>query len=217
MNHLLPLIALSLLTGTALSSQTSAAEPPVPAGDYRLDKHHATLLFRVDHVGFSNYTGWFERFDAQLYFDPVQPERSRVSVTIDPASLQVGSPPEGFLESLRGPKWLDAGRYGEITFRSTKVTRSGELGLWIEGELSLHGVSQPMTLEATYNGGYASHPFEPQARIGFSAQGTLKRSLFGITYGIPAAGSKMGVGDEVQVIVEAEFSGPPKSAPAQNP
>jgi len=62
---------------------------------------------------------------------------------------------------------------------------------------------------ATYNGGYAVHPFEPNARVGFSAKGTLKRSDFGIAYGIPAPGTNMGVSDEVEITIESEFTGPP--------
>jgi polyisoprenoid-binding protein YceI len=65
-----------------------------------------------------------------------------------------------------------------------------------------------MVLNAKFNGGYRGHPMDPHARIGFSATGVLKRSEFGITYGIPAPGTTMGVSDEVNVIVETEFSGP---------
>ena len=79
----------------------------------------------------------------------------------------------------------------------------------IHGDLTLHGVTRPIVLAATFNGGYAGHPMDPNARIGFSAQATLRRSEFGITYGIPAPGTTMGVGDEVDVVIEAEFTGPP--------
>lgn len=195
----------------------AASTDPVPAGSYELDKAHASLIFRVNHVGFSNYTGRFSRFDAKLQFDPAHPERSSVTVAIDPASIQVESPPEGFLDSLRSAQWLDVAKFPALAFRSTKVTRTGAKGLRIEGELDLHGVKKPMTLEATYNGGYAGHPMDPHARIGFSAHGTLKRSQFGVAYGIPAPGTTMGVGDDVEVIVEAEFSGPKwENAPKQS-
>ncbi|MBB5187872.1 polyisoprenoid-binding protein YceI [Zhongshania antarctica] len=63
--------------------------------------------------------------------------------------------------------------------------------------------------EATFNGGYAGHPLDPHGRIGFSARGMFKRSDFGISIGIPAPGSTMGVGDDLEVIIEAEFTGPP--------
>ena len=139
-------------------------------------------------------------------------------MTIDPASLELTNPPDGFLDQLRGPQWLATAKFPTITFQSLKVTRTGANTLRIDGNLDLHGVKQPITLDATYNGGYAGHPMDPHARIGFSAHGTFKRSLFGIAYGIPAPGTTMGVSDAVEVIVEAEFSGPPlrTAAPANH-
>jgi len=73
----------------------------------------------------------------------------------------------------------------------------------------MRGVTKPLVLDATYNGGYAGHPMDPHARIGFTARGSLLRSEFGVSYGIPAPGSTMGVGDRVQIEIEAEFTGPP--------
>ena len=89
----------------------------------------------------------------------------------------------------------------------------------VTGDLTLHGITRPVTLKMTYNGGYAGHVYEPNARIGFSAQGVFKRSDFGIDYGVPEPGSSMGVSDEISVRIEAEFIGPawkdaPPAAPA---
>lgn len=195
----------------------------VPAGDYQLEKSHATLIFRVDHLGFSKYTARFKRFDAQLKFDPANLAASSVTATVDPRSLETDFPDPAkhdFNAALQGEQWLDAAKYPQITFRSTAVEVTGPNTMRITGDFSLHGVTRPLTLQATFNGGYAGHPMDPNARIGFSAQGTLKRSEFGIAYGIPAPGTKMGVGDEVEIIIEAEFSGPPLAsagaAPAQS-
>lgn len=196
---------------TAVPKASAAA---VPAGAYKLDKAHASLIFRTNHLGFSHFTGRFERFEAQLQFDPAHPEKSSVTVTIDPTSIASDNPPEGFMDQLRSAQWLDVAKFPQLTFKSTKVTSLGAGKLRIDGKLSLHGVSRPMTLEATYNGGYAGHPMDPHARIGFSAHGTLKRAQFGIAYGIPAPGTTMGVGDDVEVIVESEFSGPPLAGAA---
>jgi polyisoprenoid-binding protein YceI len=69
-------------------------------------------------------------------------------------------------------------------------------------------------LETTFNGGYAGHPYDPQARIGFSARGSLKRTLFGVSEGVPPPGSTMGVGDDVSIEIETEFNGP-KFTPAE--
>jgi polyisoprenoid-binding protein YceI len=189
----------------------------VPAGKYALDKAHASLVFRVDHLGFSHWTARFTRFDADLQFDPAKPAGSQVSVTIDPASITPDNPPPGFVATLQGAQLLDVGRYLQMTYRSTRVERVGQNGLRISGELTLHGVTRPLVLDAKYNGGYVGHPMDPHARIGFSAHGALKRSDFGIAFGIPQPGSTMGVGDVVEFVIEAEFSGPPWAGAANLP
>lgn len=190
--------------------------PQVPAGDYTLDKSHASLSFKVNHLGFSHYTARFTDFDAKLKFDPANPSTSSVEATIDPKSLTLPAPPAGFKDELTGKAWLDAGQYPAITFRSTKVEVSGANTAKITGDFTLHGVTKPVVLDATFNGGYAGHPMDPHARIGFSAHGVFKRSEFGIGFGVPAPGTTMGVSDEVDVNIEAEFSGPalPTAAPA---
>jgi polyisoprenoid-binding protein YceI len=180
----------------------------VPAGSYALDKAHASLIFRVNHLGFSHWTARFTRFDAKLQFDPANPATAQVTVTIDPASITPDNPPPGFVASLRGAQWLSAAQFPKITYRSTRVERVGQNAMRIFGELTLHGKTQPVVLDATYNGGYIGHPMDPHARIGFSAHGTLKRSDFGIAFGIPQPGSTMGVSDAVEFSIEAEFSGP---------
>ena len=194
----------------AAPAETSPAEPVLaPAGDYRVDPAHTTLLFRVSHLGFSHYTARFDDVDARLKFDPAAPGNSSVTATIKTASLQLPSPPPGFEAEIEGPDWLDAARYPEITFRSTRVEPTGPRSARITGDLTLHGVTRPVVLEASFNGGYAGHTLEPQARIGFSAHGTFNRSDFGIAYGVPAPGTNLGVSDAVEVIVETELNGPP--------
>ena len=196
-------------SGSALAADVPApATAPVPAGAYTVDKAHTSLIFRVSHLGFSTYTGRFTRLDANLQFDPGNFAASRVSVIIDPRSIEADNAPSGFMQTLAGKDWLDAERFPEMSFRSKSVEVTGANTFRLRGELTLHGVTKPIVLEARYNGGYASHPYEPNARVGFSAQGKFSRSDFGVSLGIPAAGTTMGVGDEVAVTLESEFSGP---------
>jgi polyisoprenoid-binding protein YceI len=200
------------VTTAAVAAKTETPPPaaaPVPAGAYKLDPAHASLVFRADHLGFSHYVGRFTRFDADLTFDPARLASSSVSVKIQANSLDADNTPAGFLDSLRGPEWLDSAKFPTIEFRSTRVQPLGGKRLKISGNFTLHGVTRPLVLDATYNGGYAGHPMDPHARIGFSARGSLLRSEFGIAYGIPAPGSTMGVGDRVEIVIEAEFTGPP--------
>jgi polyisoprenoid-binding protein YceI len=101
---------------------------------------------------------------------------------------------------------LDAVQFPEIAFTSTTVSVTGENTAEVTGDLTLHGVTKPVTLQVTYNGGYGPADFDPGgARIGFSATGQIMRSEFGIGYGVPAPGTDFGVGDAVAIIIEAEF------------
>lgn len=206
-------------TAPIKSSEAPAQAAPVnmnaPAGEYRLDKYHATLIFSVNHLGFSNYTSRFTAFDATLNIDPANLTSAQISATIDANSLALENPPPGFLDELRGPNWLDTAKYPEITFKSTQVVLTGADTADVTGDFTLHGVTKPVTLHVKFNGGYPGHAMDPNARIGFSAHGVFKRSDFGIAYGVPEPGSTMGVSDEVKVQIEAEFSGPPLQAAAQ--
>ena len=184
------------------------AAPQVPAGDYTLDKYHSTVVFKVSHMGFSQYTAQFAAFDAKLKFDPADPAAASVEATIDPRSLTIPSPPAGFHDELIGSAWLDSAKYPAITFRSTKVEVTGANTARITGDLTLHGVTKPVVLDTTFNGGYAGFAMDPHARVGFSAHGVFKRSDFGMGFGVPAPGSTMGVGDAIDVRIETEFSGP---------
>jgi polyisoprenoid-binding protein YceI len=205
-------VILLLVAGGTSGALAAAA---VPAGAYTLDPAHASLLFRVNHLGFSMYTARFKRFQATLQFDPANLATSQVDVTVDAASLETDYPDPvkvDFNAQLRGPEWLNVEKHPTITFRSTRVAVTGKRTFQIEGEFALLGVIKPITLDATFNGGYAGHPMDPHARVGFSARSHFRRSDFGLATGIPAPGTTMGVGDDVEVILEAEFTGPPLAA-----
>ena len=216
----LGLIIAAALISPALHANSETIKPPAadaPAGQYRLDPSHASLVFRVNHMGFSRFTSQFRKFDATLMLDPHHPERSSVTATIDPRSIEIVDPT--LAVDIQGQQWFDSGKFPQITFRSTKVELTGPKSAHITGELSLHGIALPVSWDATFNGGYAANPFDPKgARVGFSAHGVLKRSAFGMGYGIPAPGSTMGVGDDVDFNIEAEFNHPvPKTGTGKAP
>jgi polyisoprenoid-binding protein YceI len=214
-----PLLCALALTLAACSPPAQEAEKvpapaekrvvsDAPAGSYTMDKAHTSVNFRVSHLGFSNYTARFTDMDGTLTIDPAHPEQAVLVATIDARSLQTNDKATeyDFDKELTGPDWLDAAKHPQITFRSTKVEMTGPNTANVTGDFTLHGVTKPVVLETRFNGGYGNFPMDPGgARIGFSAHGTLKRSDFGIAYGIPPAGSNMGVSDEVEVIIETEF------------
>ncbi|MDB5475898.1 MAG: polyisoprenoid-binding protein [Phenylobacterium sp.] len=215
-------------TNTAGNTTTAAAAPtgePVvppgktdaPAGAYALDTAHSTVVFRLSHLGFSKFTGGFGKLGGDLQFDPAHPEAMKVDVTIDPKSLTLPNPPPGFHDTLTGKEWLDAGKYPTITFHSTKVEPTGPNTANVTGDFTLHGVTKPVVLETTFNGGYAPNAYDG-ARAGFSGKTTIRRSDYGISYGVPAPGTNMGVGDHIDVVIETEWhagkpTGPAPTAP----
>lgn len=199
-------------TATTSASASAATSAPsiagIPAGEYRTDPPHTSLTFEVGHMGFSHYTARFATVDAVLKLDPARPDQATVTATIDPQSLALNTPPAGFHDTLMGKEFFDAKAFPTITFASTGVEMTGANTAKVTGNLTLHGVTKPVTLVATFNGGYPGMDLDPQARIGFSLTGQLKRSDFGMGYGIPAPGSTMGVSDEVDVQIETEMLGP---------
>jgi polyisoprenoid-binding protein YceI len=208
-------IALAAPTAPVFSNPGKTVAVEVPAGEYRLDPSHASLIFRVNHLGFSHFTSQFRSFDATLMLDPKHPEQARVTATIDPRSIQIVDPK--LAVEIQGPQWFNSGAFPQMTFRSTKVELTSPTTARVTGELNLHGIALPVSWDATFNGGYAANPYDPKgARIGFSAHGALKRSAFGMGYGVPAPGTTMGVSDDVDFTIEAEFNQPAaKALPAK--
>jgi polyisoprenoid-binding protein YceI len=213
------LLSESSSKSSAAAAQTAAATAPapaapapsiqgIPAGGYTFDKAHTSLIFRVSHMGYSNFTAAISGVDGKLQFDPAKPTDSKIAATVDPNSLAFSNPPKGFLEQIKGEEFLDAKKYPKITFTSTSVELTGPATAKVTGDLTLHGVTKPLVLDVTFNGGYGGMVQDPHARIGFSAKGSLKRSDYGVSFGIPAPGSNMGVGDNVEITLETEMSGP---------
>lgn len=201
--------ALSFLAFSAQLESFAQTNTQIPAGTYRLDPSHASLVFSVDHLGFSFYTASFSEFDATLDIDPTNPADAQLNATVNVSSLVLPAPPEGFLRQMLGRRWFNARRFTEMTFESTAIELTGDTTADVTGMLTLLGVTKPVSLNATFNGGNAGVPgFDPRARIGFSAIGMLKRSDFGMITSLPPEGTTSGVGDLVTFRIEAEFSGP---------
>ncbi len=187
-----------------------------PPGTYRMDPAHTRLWFTVDHLGFSRYMALFTRVEAEVQFDPVNPAAMQVSATVDLTSLETHNddPAYDFNAIVSGPDYLNAPAHPLAMFTSTRVDITGEKTATVTGDLTLNAVTQPVTLAATYNGGWGHMPLDPGgARAGFSLEGTLLRSDFGIVNGIPAPGTTMGVSDEVRIFIETELMNPDAPKP----
>ena len=170
------------------------------ADTYRLEKSHADLLFSVDHAGFTQKHGQFRDFDATLQYDAGHADQSRVTVAVKTASIDTGL--ERRDGDLKGPQFLDVEKFPDMTFTSTRVTPGPEGTLVIEGDLSLHGTTRPVTLNARLNKS-APNPFDKKPTLGFSATGSLKRSDFGVSTFVPI------IGDVITISIDAEFNREP--------
>jgi len=189
--------AFGLCACASLVAPKVESEPAaLKEGAYALDPDHAALLFKVDHSGYSMFVGRFERFEASLDFDEGDVAASHVVAIIDIASLDVANDP--FAETLKGPDWFDAGAHPQAVFRSTTAERTGENMGRMTGELTLKGVTAPISLDVVFNGG-ANDFLRGGYVVGFSARGTFSRKAFGIDR------LEAFVGDEVTIEIEAEF------------
>lgn len=182
---------------------SNTAVQEMPAGTYKLDKTHASLIWKVSHIGLSNYTARFTDFDTTLDFDPQNIEASKVSATINPTSIETDYPyPEkkDFDKKLiENEEWFNAKSFPEIKFESTDIKKTGKTTGTMTGNLTFLGVTKPVTLDITFNGAYEKQPFSQKPALGFSANGTIKRSDWGFSTYVP------NIGDDVQIQIEAEF------------
>jgi polyisoprenoid-binding protein YceI len=196
-----PFLGPALALAAALVALTPAAAAPtldasvMPAGTYVLDKAHASLLVRVRHMGLSRYTMRFDRFDADFDYDPAAPQNAKVKVTIDARSLDNGSK---ITSRLFADQFLDAGKNPTITFNSTQLQIAPDGKGTLAGDLTLRGVTHPVTFDVAFDG-YQEGGLLGR-RAGFSAVGQIDRTDFGSTALAPDS-----VGKEVEFIIEAEF------------
>jgi polyisoprenoid-binding protein YceI len=189
---------LSVLVGCAsmVLPKPKAETTALKAGQYALDRSHAALVFKIDHLGFSQFIGRFERFDARLDFEAGNPEAASVEAVIDVTSLDVAN--DDFAKTLMNESWFDAKAYPEARFRSTGIEKTSETKGRMTGELTLKGVTKPVTLDVVFNGGDRDL-LRGAYVVGFSAKGSFDRGDFGV--------DKYGgvVGDRVDIEIEAEF------------
>lgn len=166
------------------------------AGDYVIDSAHTTVIFGIDHLGFSTFYGRFDDVSGRLTLDTDNPERSETAVRISSASID--TPSDALDEKLRGEEMFDAAAFPDILFESRAVRRTGDATATVEGLLTIKGVTRPVSLAATFHGS-GSAPLTNDRRAGFDATALISRREFGLD----AWGGF--VGDEVRLIIAAEF------------
>jgi polyisoprenoid-binding protein YceI len=166
------------------------------AGEYQLDSKHAALIFKIQHLGLSTYVGRFNKFDAQLNFDPKNMASASLNAVVEIASVDIND--AELAETLQNDTWFSSERFPQASFTSHTVTVISDTSFNFTGDLTLRGVTKPATFKATFHGG-ADNWMTGKYTVGFSAVGQIKRSDFGMDSYIPI------VGDEIDLEVYAEF------------
>lgn len=196
---------LAALATTALLAAPAALAQTAPAGDYKVDRTHATVQWQGLHNGLSWYTGRFTSFDIQLSFDPADVSKSKVTATIDPKSIETdftktraaGNTTDFNAELATGDRWFNGNKFPTITFVSTKVTKTGAATGTMTGNLTFLGVTKPVTLDVTFIGS-KSFPAPRKPKVGFQATGKLNKTQWGMAAGGPIA-------DDIKIEINAEF------------
>ncbi|QPB72698.1 polyisoprenoid-binding protein [Xylella fastidiosa] len=183
----------------AVTPPPSAAEQVKPveahSGTYTLDSNHTNVLLQWNHFGFSNPSAHFGNVEGTVVYDAADVTKSTVQVTLPLSGLN--SFTAKLDEHLKSTDFFDAAKFPSITFKSTKVVSNGTNKLAVTGDLTVKGITKPVTLDVTINGA-GEHPMTKKQAIGFDANATIKRSEFGMSAYVP------NVSDEIKVRITAE-------------
>lgn len=184
-----------LITAAVVSAPMVFAVPSGFAADaYAIDKPHTQIKFSVDRGGWTRVAGWFEKFDGSILFDEADVSKSSVQATIDTSSINTGFARRD--AHLKSPDFFNAKEFPTMTFKSSKIEKTGTNTGKMTGMLTMLGVTKPITLDVTFNQKKA-HPRNKKTFTGFTAIGKLNRSDYGMKFIIPA------VSDEVQIEIQA--------------
>lgn len=206
MRLILAAAALTAFAAPATYAQiaSTAQQPGAPtasrvvAGTYKVDAAHTQVTWQVNHLGFSMLEGQFGASEGSITIDPKRPAATKVDVTFPVDQLSVTS--SGFSTHLKSPDFFNVSEFPTARFVSTAVTPKGTTGATMTGNLTIKGVTKPVTLDVAFVGAGAN-PMSKKLNFGFTARGTIKRSDFGLGMAVPV------VSDEVRLKINAAFSG----------
>ena len=189
-------IAAGLLATAAFAQVASTNPASVKPGAYQVEPAHTQVGFQISHIGFSNFSGFFSGASGSLTVNPANASVSKLQISIPIASVQTTV--SKLDEELKGGQWFDASKFPIATFTSTKVTKLANGTASVMGNLTLHGVTKPVVLTARFVGA-GVNPIDKSYTIGFDASGMIKRSDFGVSYGVPM------IGDDVRLTIAGAF------------
>jgi polyisoprenoid-binding protein YceI len=167
---------------------------------WEIDGAHSSIGFAVRHMVVSKVRGRFARWSGTIAMDERDPTGAKVEIAIEPASVDTGV--EQRDNHLRSPDFFHVERYPAMSYRSTRIERTGEGRYRVTGDLTMHGVTRPVSLDVE-SAGSAKDPWGG-VRAGFSARGTLDRKDFGLTYNQLLETGGVLVGERVELDIEVE-------------
>jgi len=185
----------SVVSAMAAAAVLMTAGAAFAQDKYKLDNPHTQIVFSVEHMGLSKSIGKFTDYEGEFAFDEKVPEASSVDVTIKTDSIDMSH--DLWDEHLKAENFLNVAKFPTMTFKSTSVKVTGDNTADVTGDLTLLGVTKPVVLKTVFNKA-GPRPMGNDFAAGFSAATIIKRSDFGMTYGIPM------VGDEVAIQIEVE-------------
>lgn len=172
---------LVLTTALALAPFAASAAP------WAIDKSHALISFSVNHLGFSTTRGVFENYDATIDFDPDNIAATKVEIVIDAASVNTFFGKRD--DHIRNQDFFDVKKHPTMTFTSTKVTKTGDETATVDGNMTILGVTKPVSFSAKLVK-MGPHPFDPSKQIaGMEITGEIDRTQFGMKKFAPAIGA----------------------------
>lgn len=185
-----------LLTAPAFAQDVTRDPAAVTSGTYAIEPTHTKVVFAINHLGYSTYYGSFPKADGTLVLDAANPAKSALNVTIDVTAISTDL--KELNDHLKAPDFFDTAKFPTATFKSTKVEPTGKNTAKVTGDLTLKGVTKPVTLDVTFNQA-GPNMINKVYTVGFDAVGTIKRSDFGVSAYVPA------VGDEVTLRIGSEL------------
>jgi polyisoprenoid-binding protein YceI len=166
-----------------------------------IDIDHSVARFSVRHFMIANVVGLFSKMSGVILFDPPDLARLSVEAEVGVQNLTTGHAERD--EHLLSPDYFNAAKYPKILFRSTRVESVRKTHFKIKGQLTMLGITNPITLEADYFGPVKS-PFSGKTCIGFSATGKINREDYGMKLEVPMEGGGLVVGREVEIALDTE-------------
>ena len=206
------LLALTVLVGcqsgdsstqaarAAQAALTAEPAPAVSAGSYTIDPAHSEIGFRVKHLGLSTVRGIFNTSDASITFPEDDLSSLQAEATIEAASLYTGEAERD--DHLRSADFFHVEQYPNLTFKTTGVENIDGSRFTLNGDLTIRGVTKPVALDAEYVG-TAVDPWGNE-RVGFTAEGTIDRKEYGLTWNKALEAGGFLVGDEVTLVLDVQ-------------